>query len=109
MSYKPVIGVFLKDENELNKLIRHFPYCTEEPIIIRSSMRNQYEYEHFVLNIFFNFYHNIKGIKFSNIVMSEQFHENIILNKIYDECMNILGTCLIPCYQFGASINIIRI
>lgn len=107
MSFKPIIGVFVSDEKELNNLLDRHPYYNDKILNNRKEFIGRFiEYEHYSLHVFYGIRQNARGYKFSNIIVSKTI-VNFINDNREDDYEGLLYVSISPFGYFGANINVV--
>ena len=104
MSFKPVIGVFVSNEKELENLLDSYPYRSDEILTNRASLNVRVmEFEHYDLKIFYKINQGARGYRFSNVIVSKSIMDSIENNK--DDYIGMLYNFINPYNYFGANVN----
>lgn len=108
MSFKPVIGVFISNEKELENLLGSYPYKVD--VIIRNRISSNIriiEFEHYDLKIFYSVNQSARGYRFSNVIVSQSIMKYIEDSNRNDDYIGMMYNFINPYNYFGANINVV--
>ena len=109
MSFKPVIGIFISNEKELENLLDSYPYKDEVAKTNRISFNVRImEFEHYDLKIFYSVNQSARGYRFSNVIVSQSIMKSIEnSSNNNDDYIGMLYNFINPYNYFGANINVV--